>query len=345
MRERFIERRQAFHNRCLKYLKYVFNDHFVLVLIFLLGFLLYQYRQLLDHFPTEPSGLILVLSLLILGGVPLGSIATFIEPADQFFILTKEKEVIEWIRGAANRTFVLWGTLEVVFLLLLYPILVLLGISFWGFVFLALLILGLKYVCIQYKLRRFITNTGELDWREAIAAEQKRRQSLLKFFALFTTVKGISSSVKRRTYLDVVTKYVEKTSSKTWCNLYLRAFLRSGDYLGLALRLMLLSLVCLFFVKIDWLAVGLAFLFTYLLAFQLLALYGHYDYQYMTELFPLRRSLKKTNLLVFLKVLIYGLTLVSLPFSGSLKSAALLLVLNFVLIEGYLRYKVKKMID
>ena len=38
MRELFDKRRHSFTNQVLKYLRYVFNDHFVLALMFLLGF-------------------------------------------------------------------------------------------------------------------------------------------------------------------------------------------------------------------------------------------------------------------------------------------------------------------
>lgn len=344
MRELFLKRRQDFHNRCLNYLKYVLNDHFVLVLLFLVGFLLYQYSQLLEHFPSNSLGISLVLTLLVLGMLPLGSIATFLEAADQVFLLAKEEELMSWIRRAANHTFILWGLLQVAVLLILYPIFVVLGWSIVTFSLLVLALLAVKYVLIQLKVKKFISD-GRLDWREVIAAEQRRQQSILKFFALFTTVKGISSFVKRRPYLDKVTRLVTKRRSQTWHNLYLRAFLRSGDYLGLTLRLVLLGLLALFFVNLDWLAVGLAFLFTYLLAFQLLALYRHYDYQYLTELFPLGNRLKKANLHVFLRRLIYLVALVQIACAGNLKKAALLLFLNVILVELYLRSKVKKMID
>ena len=39
MKEVFAKRRLGFNQQCLKYLRYVFNDHFVLVLVFLLGFI------------------------------------------------------------------------------------------------------------------------------------------------------------------------------------------------------------------------------------------------------------------------------------------------------------------
>ena len=94
----------------------------------------------------------------------------------------------------------------------------------------------LKYFIFQKKNNLFYKQSG-LNWTEAIAAENKRQQSILKFFSLFTNVKGITSSVKRRAYLDGILKRTKKDKEHTWYNLYLRAFLRSGDYFALSLRL------------------------------------------------------------------------------------------------------------
>ena len=41
----FKERSKRFNARCAKYSRYVFNDHFILVLLFLLGFVLVQYSH------------------------------------------------------------------------------------------------------------------------------------------------------------------------------------------------------------------------------------------------------------------------------------------------------------
>lgn len=53
MKALFLKRRQDFQKQQNKYLRYVLNDHFVLVLMFLLGFAMVQYGQLLNHFPTN----------------------------------------------------------------------------------------------------------------------------------------------------------------------------------------------------------------------------------------------------------------------------------------------------
>ncbi|MFR8245367.1 MAG: ABC transporter permease [Streptococcus sp.] len=48
----------------------------------------------------------------------------------------------------------------------------------------------------------------------------------------------MTSSVKRRAYLDSILKRTKKDKENTCYNLYLRAFLRSGDYFALSLRLL-----------------------------------------------------------------------------------------------------------
>lgn len=78
----FKERSKRFNARCAKYSRYVFNDHFILVLLFLLGFVLVQYSQLLRHFPKNlgnHSWFTCTLSVITF----LGNIATYLEPADK----------------------------------------------------------------------------------------------------------------------------------------------------------------------------------------------------------------------------------------------------------------------
>ena len=119
-----------------------------------------------------------------------------------------------------------------------------------------------------------------MDW--GYCSGNKRQQSILKFFSLFTNVKGITSSVKRRAYLDGILKRTKKDKEHTWYNLYLRAFLRSGDYFALSF-----TPVCpntssyLFGCPEKWLAMVLVVVFDYLLLFQLTALKSHFAYQRM----------------------------------------------------------------
>ena len=74
MKDLFLKRKQAFRKECLGYLRYVLNDHFVLFLLVLLGFLAYQYSQLLQDFPENHWPILLFVGitsvlLLLWGGI------------------------------------------------------------------------------------------------------------------------------------------------------------------------------------------------------------------------------------------------------------------------------------
>lgn len=343
MRALFQKRRRDFLERCSKYLRYVLNDHFVLVLMVFLGFLSLQYRQLLIAFPKNswPIALIvLAVSFLILFS---GRMATYLEEADQIFLLTREKEVLEEFEAASSRSYLLWSGLQVLVQLLLLPIYLKLGLAIWVVVLYILVLLVAKYFLVKHQQSSY-QRQGVLDWSTAIRDEQKRKQTILRFFALFTTVKGISTSVKPRKYLDGILGIA--TSHQMWFNLYLRAFLRAGDYLGLTLRLVFLALLSLIAIEEAWLSLGLVLVFHYLLLFQLLGLYKHYDYQYLTQLYPLDKKRKIKDFQYLLRVILYGLLMVemvvALLFIQEKIMVAILPIVCIFLHEVYLPIKLKK---
>ena len=348
MKRIFHERRQAFLASCLKYSRYVLNDHFVLVLLVLLGFLSLQYRQLLENFPQPVWPvylLLLAVSILLFFA---GSAATYLEEPDQHFLLTKEGEILELIQQAIRRQFVLWGLVQSLGQLLFLPLYLKLGLPVWGFGLYLLVLTAGKYSLIQAKWSSY-TKNGIFQWGLAIDRERKRQQSILQFFALFTRVKGITSSVRRRSYLDGLLKMVAKRSEKTWDYLYLRAFLRSGDFWGLTIRLFTLSLVALLTIDLAWLAVGLVLLFDYLLLFQLLALYGVYDYQYLNYLYPIEQTRRTKGFLRVLRGILYSVlgiqSILALFLLEEKMYLGILILGGFILNQFYLAIKAKKLID
>ena len=316
----FKERSKRFNARCAKYSRYVFNDHFILVLLFLLGFVLVQYSQLLRHFPKNPWAIILGLLVLCLLLPFWGNIATYLEPADKHYLLVKEEEVLDHVKKATGRAFS------------------------WGVILVAVAMAILKYFIFQKKAQPFYKQSG-LNWTEAIAAENKRQQSILKFFSLFTNVKGITSSVKRRAYLDAILKRTKKDKEHTWYNLYLRAFLRSGDYFALSLRLFALTLLVIFLVPEKWLAMVLVVVFDYLLLFQLTALKSHFAYQRMANLMPVGKDMQVNNLKRLITQIVLVLTMVQAICLFDLKFSLILVGMMLVLSLVYLPAKLNKMID
>ena len=345
MRELFKKRRSTFIIQCLKYLRYVLNDHFILVLIFLFGFLLVQYSNLLIHFPKQTLPISLTLILVIATLLGMGRIGSYLEPADKLFLLTKEKEVIALINQATFRTFLIWGGLQTVLLIFLMPIFLKMGLSITNFAILLGFLVIAKWSVVQYYKRKHFFENDCFSWDKAIVYEVNRKQAILKFYSLFTNVKGVSSSVKRHKFLDIFLRLVSKTHSEVWSNLYFRAFLRSSSYLALSFRLFGLAVLALVFISNRFIAVGLALSFDYLLVFQLLALYRHYDYQYLTNLYPISSQEKGRNFKLFLKKIAYIILFVELCLVFSWQAGLILFGIGLIITEWYLPYKIKKMID
>ena len=295
MKDLFLKRKQAFRKECLGYLRYVLNDHFVLFLLVLLGFLAYQYSQLLQDFPENHWPILLFLGIVSALLLAWGGIATYMEGPDKLFLLVSEEEVKFYLKGQTVRSLVFWTIVQTLFLLLFAPLFLAMGYGLPVFLVYVILLGAGKYLLFRHKASKFYTETG-LDWDHVIAQESKRKQVLLRFFALFTQVKGVSNSVKRRAYLDFILKTVQKVPGKIWQNLYLRSYLRNGDLFALSLRLLFLSLLAEIFIEQSWIATAVVALFNYLMLFQLLALYRTFDYQYLTHLFPLEKGEKEKGL-------------------------------------------------
>ena len=348
MKDLFLKRKQSFRKECVGYLRYVLNDHFVLFLLVLIGFLAYQYSQLLQDFPENHWPILLFLGIVSTLLLAWGGIATYMEAPDKLFLLVSEEEVKSHLKGQTMRSLVVWLFVQTLFLLLFAPLFLAMGYGLPVFLIYVLLLGAGKYLVFRQKSNKFFTENG-IDWDYVIAQESKRKQVLLRFFALFTQVKGVSNSVKRRAYLDFILKAVQKVPSKIWQNLYLRSYLRNGDLFALSLRLLLLSLLAVIFIEQSWIATAVVVLFNYLLLFQLLALYHAFDYQYLTQLFPLEKGEKEKGLKQIVvgvgsAVLLLELLVGAVVFQEKIALLALVGA-SFFLQLFYLPYQLKRLVD
>ena len=348
MKDLFLKRKQAFRKECVGYLRYVLNDHFVLFLLVFIGFLAYQYSQLLQKFPENQWSILLFLGIVSVLLLAWGGIATYMEGPDKLFLLVSEEEVKSHLKGQTMRSLIFWLFVQSLFLLLFAPLFLAMGYGLPVFLIYLLLLGAGKYLLFRQKASKFFTETG-LDWDYVISQESKRKQVLLRFFALFTQVKGVSNSVKRRAYLDFILKAVQKVPSKIWQNLYLRSYLRNGDLFALSLRLLLLSLLAVIFIEQSWIATAVVILFNYLLLFQLLALYHAFDYQYLTQLFPLEKGEKEKGLKQIVVgvgsvVLLLELLVGAVVFQEKIALLALVGAGLFLQLF-YLPYQLKRLVD
>lgn len=100
--------------KMMKYLRYVFNDHFILVCIFLLGGLGFYYSETLKTLPENFIWGRMIVAGIWLMTLLLGKIATLTEEADKVFILPKEPEMKSYLLRAVRYSF--WLPLVVLLL-------------------------------------------------------------------------------------------------------------------------------------------------------------------------------------------------------------------------------------
>lgn len=338
------KRRLDFNQQCAKYLRYVFNDHFVLVLMFLTGFLVVQYTKLIHHFPNSSLWPVLVALMVSLSLTFWGKVATYMEAADQIFLLPQETFWQDNLRKAKRKTFVLWGGIQLLITVLLGPIFLLSGWQMWQFIAYLMLLLMLRALWLNRQCKAFYQGYL-LDFGRLIAYEKHRQQGILTFFSLFTTVKGISVTTKPRAYLNpLLSLLTKKAPDRVWLALFARAYLRNGDYFWLSVRLFVVSLGLGIALPNAW-GVLMVALFDYLLLFQLLSLYRVYDYQVMARLYPIEEADKRADFNLLLRRIMTGVMIVQLCLTFLNWQFLMLLPFMVLLTRSYIPYKLKKFVD
>ncbi|AFW92395.1 ABC-type transporter ATP-binding protein [Lactococcus cremoris subsp. cremoris UC509.9] len=337
MNEIFKKRRKLWYQQNIKYLRYVFNDHFVLFLMILLGALVVQYVNFLQVHHLNLWGKIILVVFVSLLSQVLGRLATFIEAPDKVFLLTKELEVRDYLIKCLIRSLILPAIVSGLLVLIAAPLLKFnpIFLILWF-----LVLVEIKAGLLAYQIWRF-QNSGLLDWSGLIDLEEARKTGTLRLFSLFTNVKGLKSHSHRRKYLD----FLLTKTKRTYEYLFTRSFLRSGDYLGLTIRLLILSILSMIFVKNGIVAIVMVVVFNYLLIFQLLSLQTAFDYQLLTRIYPLKKAAKTAGLRMIIFRVMMFVTIVelvlSLIFVRPFFLTLVILLVNFLLTKFYVRFRLK----
>lgn len=403
MKEFYLNRQKKYYQAMTKYMKYILNDHFLLVMLISLGGFGLYYSEFVKSIPEDFILAKLVAILFCLLSLFVGKVATLIKEADSIFILPKERQMIRYFKESLKRSmvvpfvviafvtgimmplvvatsslgfndfyplvlnlwllkignliiqvenfylntnklvkraYILWGSVAVITI----------GINIFIFPWLGIPI-SLFTVYLLYNKAIKVVMVNPLDWDKTIQLERKRMKRIYSFINLFTDVPGLSSNVKRRRYLDPLLNKIKKEQGYTYTYLYSRVFLRGSEYSGLVIRLTLVGSLILIFSNQLILNGIISLLFIYLIGFQLLPIYGEFDYMLMTQLYPVNRKDKLVavqNLvgkILLVVTIIFGLILlIRLEDKvGALMIIGGLLAESFILTKLYGTKRLKKM--
>ncbi|KKI90804.1 hypothetical protein WQ54_18825 [Bacillus sp. SA1-12] len=155
-----------------------------------------------------------------------------------------------------------------------------------------------------------LVKSKAIKWDQLIKLEGERKQSFYKLANLFTDVPKLKKQAKRRKYLDLFLKQVTYHQDHVYEYLFSRAFLRSGDYFGIAVRLTIIGSVILVFINQQLIGnVIIVVIFSFLTGIQIMSLYKHFDLLELPNLYPTgeRKKLKSFLKIIFSVLIIQAI--------------------------------------
>ncbi|MYU57491.1 ABC transporter permease [Lactobacillus salivarius] len=117
------KRLNLYLKRMIKYYRYVFNDHFVIALLFLLGGISYTYSNFIKSlnvdlsYPWAKPVVIIVLLVML----QFGKVGTLIDEPDKVFLLPQEKGMREYLMKAQKQAWVSNSVIQIVVWIVLLP--------------------------------------------------------------------------------------------------------------------------------------------------------------------------------------------------------------------------------
>lgn len=154
MRELAQKRLRKNLQQSLKYLVLVFNDFFILALIFLFGALMFWYAQSMKKMPTGLRFYCPLVGVIIWLPLISGKLVTLLEPADLHFLLPQDKQMRDYLKPMLNYSLIVPTIILVLIAGILFPFATLKAeISPVAYVVLAVVVLLAKV--LQLKLEEY----------------------------------------------------------------------------------------------------------------------------------------------------------------------------------------------
>lgn len=196
-----------------------------------------------------------------------------------------------------------------------------------------IVLLMVLYLAIMHQM----VKGKPLNWEYLISEEGKKMMLLYRIANMFVDVPALKERVARRKWLDFILSMIGE--KRTYLYLYMRTFLRSGNYFGLYVRLLALGGVILYFIPFLYGRFIVSFIFLYLIGYQLLTLWKHHRMKIWLDLYPVGGEEKKKDFLTLLNaILIIGSVIFTVIFALATKDfmmTGILLIVSILFSIGF----------
>ncbi|MFD2630307.1 ABC transporter permease [Oceanobacillus kapialis] len=349
----FYKKRLSEHiKETSRYLKYIFNGHIAIAMLFFISALAYYYQQWLTELPDDfPTAIIMGAFLGLL--VSYSPVRTLLKEPDLVFLIAAETKMHAYFRNSIIYSFVIQ----------LY--LVLLVAAAFGPLYFAsfpgrsgqMYLLSIAIVLV-FKVGNLIANwwmlkvrepgTRRLDlvvrtvlnmvvfyfiisgnmlmagitsvifallflydlsvsrkqagivWDLLVEKDQNRMQTFYRIANMFADVPHLKNRVKKRQWLVSLVSNFSVDKKNTFDFLYRITFIRSGDYLGMYVRLIAIGGLAIYFIPNLWMKVLFTILFLYLSCFQMMTIYHHHRTNIWLDIYPVDEKPKQQAVLKLL---------------------------------------------
>lgn len=119
------QRLGQYQQKLLKYLRYVFNDHFVIALFFVFGAVCYGYFNFIDHYVhplTFFDRLVAIVALMII--LQIGKLVTLLQKPDIVFLLPNDYRINDYLIKARHHSMTMTALIQISCGLITVPFLV-----------------------------------------------------------------------------------------------------------------------------------------------------------------------------------------------------------------------------
>ncbi|MFZ3580256.1 ABC transporter permease [Virgibacillus sp. DJP39] len=381
-----------------RYLRYIFNGHTAVAMLFFISAIAVYYQQwianLPDGFPTA-----LVVGIVFGLVASYSPVRTLLKEPDLVFLIAAESKMNAYFRNALLYSFVIQ-----LYLILLvaaafgplyaatYPnrpgqsylliVVVLLIFKVWNlfanwwmlkvrapgvrqtdlltrsllsivvFYFLiqgnmlfTAITTGLYIVVFLYDYNVSRKHTG-IIWDLLVEKDRNRMQTFYRIANMATDVPHLKNKVKRRQWLASLVSNVSFQNKQSFNYLYRITFIRSGDYLGMYIRLIVIGGLFIYFVPQVWMKILFGFLFLYMSIFQMMTLYHHHRTIMWLDLYPVDHKWRRQAVLNWLlqlgivQTIIFAVVFLPLQeYTGAAITLVGGLLFNYLFINGYVKSK------
>jgi ABC-2 type transport system permease protein len=169
---------------------------------------------------------------------------------------------------------------------------------------------------IMYVLKNFVFGIFKkmhgYQWEMLLAEEQTLKMKGYRIANLFTDVPALKQMVNKRPWLNRIGTF-SFNKGNAMSALYMKTFIRLGDYLGLYVRLVLIGFLFLYLIPAGWWQLAVVVLFFQMLALQLFTLFTQYRWNVSFIIYPIKPSVKINAFtkwlksLLFIQGIIYGI--------------------------------------